>query len=72
MRNNKSKIIELCKEYEVQITLASEGCIVFYKNTHETDLIHFDEEITLDYFLDNFEMVADFSKLQINVHQVEQ
>lgn len=71
MRNNKSRLIELSNEYEVQIQFENDGCIVFYKNTTDTDIIPYTNDIDVNYILDNFEMVADFSKLQLNVHQIQ-
>jgi len=69
MRNNRSKLIELTNEYEVRIQFEKDGCIVYYTNTKDTDVIPYTNEVDVDYILDNFEMVADFSKLQLNVHQ---
>ena len=71
MRTIEASIRILCREYDVQITLAESGAIVYYKNISESDVIPFDEEITLNYFLDNFEMVADLSKLQMNLSAIE-
>jgi hypothetical protein len=71
MRNNKSRLIELSNEYEVRIQFERDGCIVYYTNTQETDVIPYTNEIDVNYILDNFEMVADFSKLQLNVHQIQ-
>lgn len=69
MRNKRSRLIELCNDYDLQITLESGGAVVFYKNTMECDVVTFDNNVTEDYFLDKFEMVVDLSKLQLNVHQ---
>jgi len=69
MRNNKSRLIELTNEYEVLIQFENDGCIVYYQNTKDTDVIPYTNEVDVNYILDNFEMVADFSKLQLNVHQ---
>jgi hypothetical protein len=71
MRNNRSRLIELTNEYEVRIQFEQDGCIVYYINTQETDVIPYTNEIDVNYILDNFEMVADFSKLQMNVHQLQ-
>jgi hypothetical protein len=71
MRNNKSKLIELTNDYEVRIQFEQDGCIVYYINTQETDIIPYTNEVDVNYILDNFEMVADFSKLQMNVHQLQ-
>jgi len=69
MRNNKSRLIELTNEYEVLIQFENDGCIVYYQNTQDTDVIPYTNDVDVNYILDNFEMVADFSKLQLNVHQ---
>jgi len=71
MRNNRSRLIELSNEYDVRIQFEKDGCIVYYQNTKETDVIPYTNEIDVNYILDNFEMVADFSKLQLNVHQIQ-
>ncbi len=71
MRNNKSKLIELTNEYDVRIQFEQDGCIVYYINTQDTDVIPYTDEVDVNYILDNFEMVADFSKLQMNVHQLQ-
>ena len=68
MRNKKSTLIELCNDYDLQIIVSGGGAVVFYKNTMESDVVSFDDEVTEDYFLDNFEMVVDLSKLQMNMH----
>jgi len=44
---------------------------VYYINTQDTDVIPYTNEIDVNYILDNFDMVADFSKLQLNVHQMQ-
>lgn len=71
MRNKKSRLIELSNEYDVQIQMESGGCFIFYKNIQEADVIPFTDEVDDNYILDNFEMVADLSKLQLNVHQIQ-
>lgn len=71
MRTKEASIRILCREYDVHITLTDSGAIVYYNNTEESDIIPFDEEITPRYFLDNFEMVADLSKLQMNMSAIE-
>ena len=67
MRNNRSKLIELTNEYEVRIQFENDGCIVYYNNTQDTDVIPYTDDVDVNYILDNFEMVADFSKLQGNL-----
>ena len=69
MQNKKHRLIELTNEYEVLIQFENDGCIVYYTNTQDTDVIPYTNEVDINYILDNFEMVADFSKLQLNVHQ---
>jgi hypothetical protein len=71
MRNNRSRLIELTNEYEVRIQFEKDGCIVYYQNTQDTDVIPYTNEVDVNYILDNFEMVTDFSKLQLNVHQIQ-
>ncbi len=46
MRNNKSRLIELCNDYDLQITMTESGAIVFYKNTMESDVVAFDKDVT--------------------------
>lgn len=70
MRTKHSRLIELQDDYDLQIVVSNGGAVVFYKNTMESDVIAFDEEVTENYFLDNFEMVVDLSKLQMNLHQL--
>lgn len=70
MRNNYSKLIELQDDYDLQIIVSGGGAVVFYKNTMESDVITFDDQVTEKYFLDNFEMVVDMSKLQLNLYQL--
>ena len=69
MQTKKHRLIELTNEYEVRIQFEKDGCIVYYTNTQDTDVIPYTNEVDVNYILDNFEMVADFSKLQLNVHQ---
>lgn len=70
MRTNKAQLNRICLEYDVDILMDNGGAVVFYKNTMESDVIPFDETITENYFLDNFEMVADLSKLQLNLYSL--
>ncbi len=56
---------------KVRIQFEQDGCIVYYINTQDTDVIPYTEDVDVNYILDNFEMVADFSKLQMNVHQLQ-
>lgn len=69
MQNYSSRAKELSRVYDVQLEFASNGCLVFYKNTMETDLIQFNNYVDKKYLLDNFEMVADSIKLQNNLYQ---
>ena len=71
MQSKKHRLIELTNEYEVRIQFENDGCIVYYNNTQDTDVIPYTDEVDVNYILDNFEMVADFSKLQLNVHQMQ-
>lgn len=69
MRTNHSRIIEIKNMYDVDVIFESGGCIVYYLNTQETDVIPFTEEIDMNFVLDNFEMVSDMSKLQMNLYE---
>lgn len=71
MQNNKHRLIELSIEYDVRIMFENDGCIVYYNNTMDTDIIPYSDEVNESYILNNFEMVADLSKLQLNVHKIE-
>lgn len=71
MQNNKHRLMELCNEYDVHIQFEKEGCLVYYKNSGDTDIIPFTDEVDTSYILENFEMVADLSKLQLNVHELQ-
>ena len=66
MQNKKHRMLQLNSDYDVQIMFEKEGCIVFYNNTQDTDVIPYTKDVDENYILDNFEMVADFSKLQGN------
>lgn len=66
MINNEIKLKHICDEYEVQILMESTGCVVFYKNIGESEVIPFDDIVDKQYLLNNFEMVADLSRLQLN------
>lgn len=68
MRTNKAQLNRICLEYDVDILMDNGGAVVFYKNTMESDVIPFDETVTENYFIDNFEMIADLSKLQLNLY----
>lgn len=68
MRTKNAQLNRLCLEYDIDILIENGGAVVFYKNTMESDVIPFNEEVTAKYFLDNFEMIADLSKLQLNLY----
>ena len=70
MRTRQASLNRLMLDHEVDILISGSGAVIYYKNTSDSDVIPFDEEITLDYFIDNFEMVADLSKLQMNLYQL--
>lgn len=66
MITKQATLNRLCLDYDIDILMDNNGAVVFYKNTQESDVIPFDESVTANYFLENFEMVADLSKLQLN------
>ena len=69
MQNFKNRIHELSNAYDVQLEFANNGCLIFYKNTMETDLIEYNQYIDKKYLLNNFELVVDSIKLQDNLYQ---
>lgn len=68
MRNHKTQLEYICNMYDVDVIVENSGAIVFYKNTLESDVIAFDDVVNKSYFLENFEMSIDMSKLQLNLH----
>lgn len=68
MRTRQASLNRLMLDHEVDILISGNGAVIYYKNTSDSDIVPFDDEITLDYFIDNFEMVADLSKLQLNLY----
>lgn len=68
MRNHKTQLEHICNMYDVDVIVENAGAIVFYKNTLESDVIAFDDVVNKSYFLDNFEMSIDMSKLQLNLY----
>lgn len=69
MQNHNSRIKELSSAYDVQLEFATNGCLIFYKNTMETDLVEYNNYIDKKYLLNNFELVVDSIKLQDNLYQ---
>lgn len=69
MQSHSHRIKELSENYNVQLEFASNGCLIFYKNTMETDLISYNKYVDQKYLLENFEMIADSVKLQDNLYQ---
>jgi len=70
MQTDKSKLEQICNEYEVQLSFHNDGCIIFYNNTLESDVIPFDDVVDTKFILNNFEMVADMSKLNLNMYEL--
>lgn len=68
MRTRQARINRLMLEHEVDILISGNGAVIYYKNTSDSDVVPFDDDMTMDYFIDNFEMVADLSKLQLNLY----
>lgn len=66
MINNEIQLKHICDEYGVQVLIESAGCVIFYKNSGDSEVIPFDDVIDKKYILNKFEMVADLSKLQMN------
>jgi hypothetical protein len=69
MQNNKTKLEQIKDQYNVDLTFIGNGCVINYLASGEDEFIYFDETLTLQYILDNFDMVADMSKLNINLMQ---
>lgn len=67
MQNNKTKLEQIKDQYNVDLTFAGNGCAISYLSSGESEFIFFDETLTLQYILDNFDMVADMSKLNLNL-----
>lgn len=68
MRTKQASLNRLMLDYDVDILISGSGAVVYYKNTDDSDIIPFNEDVTIDYFIDNFEMVTDLSKLQMNLY----
>ena len=66
MQTYKSKLDQICNEYDVQVLFENSGCVIFYLNSQESDVIPYEDGMDYKYVLDNFEMVADLSKLYLN------
>jgi hypothetical protein len=71
MQNNKTKLEQIKDQYNVDLTFIGNGCVINYLNSNEDEFIYFDETLTLQYILDNFDMVADMSKLNLNLMEAQ-
>lgn len=66
MQTYKSRLDQICNEYDVQILFENSGCVIFYQNSQESDVVPYENGMDYKYVIDNFEMVADLSKLHLN------
>jgi len=77
MQTISSKIIQLENEYNVQLNFSEDGCVVFFCNTMEADLILYTGEVDKKYIINNFttnllnfevdlELIQDFRPAQAN------
>ena len=71
MQNNKTKLEQIKDQYNVDLTFIGNGCVINYLNSKEDEFINYDETLTLQYILDNFDMVADISKLNLNLMEAQ-
>jgi hypothetical protein len=71
MQNNKTKLEQIKDQYNVDLTFIGNGCVINYLSSGEDEFINFDETLTLQYILDNFDMVADMSKLNLNLMEAQ-
>ena len=71
MQNNKTKLEQIKDQYNVDLTFIGNGCVINYLSSREDEFIYFDEVITLQYILDNFDMVADISRLNLNLMEAQ-
>jgi hypothetical protein len=64
---------EMCirDRYNVDLTFIGNGCVINYLSSREDEFIYFDEALNLQYILDNFDMVADMSKLNLNLMEAQ-
>lgn len=70
MQTNKSKVAQLEHQHDIQFNFSEDGCVVFFKNTMEADLILYTEEINQKYILENFDMVVDVYKFTENLNLI--
>ena len=71
MQNNKTKLEQIKDQYNVDLTFIGNGCVINYLSNKEDEFIYFDEALNLQYILDNFDMVADMSKLNLNLMEAQ-
>lgn len=71
MQNNKTKLEQIKDQYNVDLTFIGNGCVINYLNSGEDEFINYDETLTLQYILDNFDMVADISRLNLNLMEAQ-
>jgi hypothetical protein len=70
MQTDSSKINQLENEYNVQLNFAEDGCVVFFCNTMEADLILYTEDVDKKYIINNFDMIVDIYKFTENLNLV--
>lgn len=70
MQTDSSKIIQLENEYNLQLNFAEDGCVVFFSNTMEADLILYTEDVDKKYIINNFDMIVDVYKFTENLNLV--
>ena len=68
MQTITSKIKQLEEEHNIQLKFSEDGCVVFFKNTMEADLILYTTEINQKYILENFDYVVDVYKFTENLN----
>lgn len=70
MQTISSKIQQLENEHQVQLNFSEDGCVVFFCNTMEADLIIYNEEVDKKYIVNNFDMMVDVYKFTENLNLI--